>query len=517
MATIRPNKIQLDDDFIKSQGGIIKALNFTSAKYLRSVLDKSKTKPFKSYPKEKVDRLKNIVVHTNPHLDEYFAELLFRAILPDSHKTLPLVDYVRTNNSVDSYTDSLWPNSAVFGILPDDRSESKALDFFDEHRGDGTRSKYSCSQIIADEFFLGNTPKSFLKILKHVNYTDSQSGSHQFNLKNIIFKMHEIHFIIKWDPSQNRFISKKLDEEWKRSIVGACLTAMVYILENRLIEDELPESRKIQMEAMAKRSFDYFLSRTVLKDYSPEYFKQASSHFLYLFKVGNHKTIDGAIWKNADGDVIDRQILIIHYLVFATEKCWGKKISSFIMMHIWQILMQYQLSFLETRSIIQELDEMQGAVQTNFGSIQKYCLNDLTFQPEQQEDDSRKREFKENSELWVYEIFVDNPNYPNVFNVANSVINNAYSQKGNNGFGYVVLRDLTNNSMIISSGSTVPYRIRKKVSDEVKALEEECWFQLVGNNGLYTPWILNRTKSHQEQPPSKLMSAEKVIEFLKSA
>ncbi len=520
---IQTNEIKLDQFFFEEKGGLLNGLTYASAQYLYKVLERNSRDKIKWFNTTKVKKLKRTIIHKNAHLDEYFAELIFRAILPPHLKDIEVTEHVLMSKEDDSYAKVSWLNGVVFGIHADEAGGARALEFYDEHIADGSRISSSCSQLVAEEYLGNNIPRSIQKVLDEVNYSDSHAGSHQYHIKNLFFAMHDILFIVGKNEIDSTPVTKYLTENWKRAIVDSCLAAMVYVYENRLLSDRLDENQKEHIEKITKRTLDYFLSKSILNELHPAYFEKIKGSLLFNFKAWNsrerenknwHRTIDGAVWKNDEtGEVIGRQFLILQFVCFALNKCWGENIANFIMMHIWQILFQQQISFQEIKNEILKVTKTESKGRTSFGYIEKTILSSLNFKPEQNEKDKRKRTLNLDSPLWVYEASVTNPNYPNVKTVLGAIINDDYSAHGNNGFGVFILHDKTINSKLVNNGQTMPYEIWKQLSDKITTAEPDRWFQLQPN-GRYADFLLNRNKAHQEHLPTDLIDGQFLVDAI---
>ncbi len=513
-AFIASNRINIDQVYIDDKGGILNALTCASAQYLFKVLENHDKSNIKWFDPVKTKRLKRTIIHKNAHLDEYFAELIFRGILPPYLKDIEVSEHVLMSSEDDSYAKLSWPNGVVFGIHSNETGGAKALSFFDEHYSDGSRIKPSCSQLVAEEFLGNSIPGSIQKVLDEVNYSDSHPGSHQYNIKNLFFAMHDILFIVGKNEINDNYVTKILTENWKRAIVDACMISMVYVYENRLLPDAPDDNLKWNIEKITKRSLDYFIQKSLLSSAST-HFDAVSKKLLFNFRNGNHDTIDRAVWKNNDGKIIGQQILIIHNVCYALHKCWGENIANFVMMHVWQILFQQQISYEQVKGEILSIVELDKECNTNFGSIEKTLISNLNFKPKQNEKDKRKRSLNPDSPLWIYQVSVTNPNYPNVATVLKSIINDDYTQKGNNGFGLFILHDKTINSKIINNGQTIPSSIWIQLSNRICEMEPDCWFQLKSTDGTYADFILNRSKAHQELLPSSLIDKEFIVNTIK--
>jgi hypothetical protein len=528
MAQIYRDSIRIDAPYIEERSGILNALTTASAQYIYRVLEYHVGREnIKRFPSS--NRLQRTIIHKNAHLDEYFAELIFRAILPPHLKDIEVSEHVLMSKEDDSYAKISWPNGVVFGIHADEAGGAKALAFYDEHHADGTRTKPSCSQLVAEQYIGSKIPKSIQKVLDEVNISDSHGGANQYNVKNLFSAMHDILFVVGKNEVNGEYITKYLTENWKRAIVDSCMTAMIYAYENNLIPDELKDDQKERIERVTRKSLDYFLQNTDLSKYSPEYFEKVSSTIKYHFTIWDeyarsreknrnkwHQSLNGAIWKNEDtGEEIGKQILMLQPVCFALHKCWGDNIANFIMMHIWQILFHQQNSFQEIKNEILQITNSIGKGETKFGYIEKAIIEDVKFHAEQSKKDLRKRTLNLDSPLWVYSAIVADPKYPNVATVIKHIINNSYEEEGNNGFGLLILHDKTINSKIINNGQTIPGRVWQQLSDKVANIEPDCWFQLKNTEGKYADFILNRNKAHQEVLPSELIDNDFIINGVK--
>jgi len=495
---IRTDKIKLDKNYISEKEGIINALVTASAQYIYKVMEKyNKGGGIKWFNREQQKSLHRSIIHTNAHLDEYFADLVFRSILPPHLKDLEIKEHTLISQTDDTFAKISWPNAVVFGIGSDETGGAEALMVFDEHSSDGTREKLSCSQLVADEY-LKFVPHSIQRVLDEVNMSDAYRGANRYNLKNLITSLNGALYVVGTDSISNEPVTKYLTENWKRAIINACITSMIFAYENKLFGDsKLTEPQKTEIEKTTKRSLDYFLEHTILR--SDKNFKRVMGYFAFQFKISNHKIIDST-WKDKDGNELAEEILVLNRICYSLEKCWGSQICKLVMMHLWQGIFQQQLMFEE---IMEELKNIQFDVKTNtnFGSVKKIMINS-SFKPEKKINDNMKRNLKEDSPLWIFDISLSIPNYFNVAAVFKAVINYDYSQKGNNGFGIIFLHDKTLNSKLINVGPTIPSDIWRKISDAIFNTEPDRWFQLKDGDGVYSDFILNRNRAHQEQMPS---------------
>lgn len=498
------NNIHIGEDYIEKKHGVLNALCFASAEYLYKVFIKHKGSNLKKFNHKKLANLQRIIAHKNPHLDEYFAELLFRAILPYNLKDIEIVEHTLLSSENDQLAQVTWENAVIFGFNEKEKGSATALEFFDEHEEDGTRRTPSCSQIVTDRYFLNSLPKSVQLVLDEVNQIDSIGRAHSYNIANLIKKIHDTPYIVGYDDIQEKYISKHLTENWKRAIVSACITAIIYTFENNLLSEETTKLEDAKLNAFAKRSLNFFLQHTLLSEYEPNFYK-IKGKIASNFREGNKTLAKTKSWKVKNGKKIN-QNLIIHKLAYALDRCWGSSLSNFIMAHLWQVEFQSQIAFMHIKQEIEELKYPQTETQTKFGTINFVELENPAIIPFQRKTDTIKKDFKLNQPIRIIHGSLTNPKYPNLATVLKNIINAKYQ-----GFGIILLKDKMSNMTMVSAGSTIPYKFWKYVSDQIQLAESDRWFQLAAE-GNYAEFILNRTKSRQEHLPTEKIN----LDFLKN-
>ncbi|MBL8080452.1 MAG: hypothetical protein JNM55_20950 [Anaerolineales bacterium] len=508
-SAITSGRLDIDQEFLKESGGILNGLILASAQYLYKVIERNISKDkIQRLDAEKSKRLNRLIIHKDAHLDEYFAELLFRAILPPHLKDLEIKEHTLISKTNDIFAKISWHNAVVFGIGSEDAGGANALRVFDEHGSDGSRVKPSCSQLVADEF-LGTVPRSIQLVLNEVNRSDSGTGAHRYNLKNLIPFLHSALFTVGYDEYRQNEISKYLTENWKRALIDACIAAMVFAYETGIFsESGLANHKKLEIENATKKSLDYFVDHSLLT--KSDTYQNVKKSLLFEFRVGNHRGIDGAVWRDQHGQETGKQILTLSRICYALEKSWGPKISSFVMMHLWQSIFHGQILFDVISNEIKGLPRDQ-MVKTSFGSIRRIQIDNPKFKPERKTGDRKTQVFQANSPLWLFEVNLTVPDYFNTATAVKALINDDYSQKGNNGFGLIYLHDKTINARSLHTGPTIPVDAWKVISDSIVAKEPDRWFQLIGGDGSYSAFVINRNKAHQEYLPS----AEVDIEFIR--
>lgn len=502
-AAIFPNKVVLDKLYLEEKGGILNALTYASAQYIYKVLEKYGREKIKRFDEFKTKKLKRTIIHKNAHLDEYFAELLFRAILPPHLKDIEVSEHVLMSKEDDTFAKISWPNGVVFGIHAEEAGGAKALAFYDEHLQNGTRIKPSCSQLIAEEFLGYNIPKSIQKVLDEVNLNDANKGAHQFHFAHVIKEMHDILLLVGKDEINQSNVSKYLNENWKRGIIDSVLVSLVFAFENNLEQMLLRNANGILQAT--KNSFNYFIKHTLLS--SEKYYSETLK--FYENNILNINPIVTAKWKvNVQGEELASkeridQILLIQRVCYTLNECWGNHIGSFVMMHIWNVLFQRQMNFLFVQEKVKELSE-SPSVSSEFGSIRKYEIENDRIKPEAS---GKRTLFKDNSKIFLLVVELTNPNFYNITKPIQNYLNNDYEFGGNNGFGIFMIHDKIINSIYINCGATFPKDVFNKFANKIYEAEPDKWF-LFRPQGNDIEFILNRTKAHQDQLPSSIVDTE---------
>lgn len=502
-SAIFPNRIALDKIYIEEKGGILNALTYASAQYIYKVLEKYGREKIKRFDEFKTKKLRRTIIHKNAHLDEYFAELLFRAILPPHLKDIEVSEHVLMSKEDDTFAKISWPNGVVFGIHAEETGGAKALAFFDEHLPDGTRIKPSCSQLVAEEFLSKNIPRSLQKVLDEVNLNDANKGAHQFHFAHVIKEMHDILLLAGRDEINQNIVLKYMNENWKRGIIDSVLASLIYAFENNLEQMLLRNANGILQAT--KDSFNYFVTHTLMK--TEKYYSETLK--FYENNILNINPIVTAKWKvNVQGEELASkertdQILLIQRVCYTLNECWGKQIGSFVMMQIWNVLFQRQMNFLFVQDKVKELSN-RSDVNSEFGSISKYEIVNNKIKPEAS---GKRTSFKDNSKIFLLVVELTNPNFYNITKPIQNYLNNDYELGGNNGFGVFMIHDKIINTMYINCGATFPKGVFNKFANKIYEEEPDKWF-LFRPQGNDIEFILNRTKAHQDQLPSALIDAD---------
>jgi len=473
----------------KSSSGVINELTRISADAIRKILKDHNSIAGRI---DDVENLHRLIVHTDPHLDEYFAELIYRACLPPFKREVEFIEQSTFSEDNDVDLIALGPNSAGFGFGGSAGGGAKFWALYDEHIKGAGRIERSCSEIVAKKH-CPYLPFSIRAVLEEVNRIDSSGGAHPQHLNNIIKTLHNVRFIFKVSQNKKDELKNFLSPIWKRAIIDASITAIVYCIENRI--DLLKVDN--EKEASVRDSFNYYYN------YSPHkndpYFKGAYDEIKKnLFNLT--KTFDDSNFKDKKP-----QSLIISRVAFACDKAWGAELSKFIMLHFWETQMQGQIIFMK---ILDEIKKMQATnadrVTSNLGTIEKMTIYDHTFQQVIKTKDrvngaiQERISYQTNRSLNIYEI---SP-VPSAFGVHRSL---TYFLNGTDfkGFGFILVNDKFNGTKAFFRGNGIPDEIWRKVVDKINTLETDMWYE-ASSSLAQSFFLLNGNKTHQYVPPSDI-------------
>ncbi len=490
MLTISPAEIQ-------KAGGILAALTEKSCEYIRGILPTNAILGFGGVE----SGLERIIVHTNPHLDEYFAELVFRLCLPQEKRSCDFLEQSIFSKTNDLACQHLWPTAAVLGIGGTVSGGARPLFLFDEHVideeiGKSARTASSCSALVAQKL-LRHLPPPLEMLLREVNAIDEYGGAHPQSLANLIKPLHEVRFAFKIDPTSDRFVRDMLTPDWKRAIIDASIAAVIYCLQEKIDLVGNPDEKKKSLEESLNNYEQNSPHRT-----HPEFDK--SVHWIrsnYLNQAGvfadailvrDHQTPI----KDSAGNTIP-ELLIFSRVCFACEKCWGANIRNVIATHFWEVVMQGQLNFYPVRNAVSEMfDKNLNRMVSPVGFLRREVLPPMNLGGGWK------------CPVWIVSIapdssvFLPNKGIMNYINAENNVDpNNKRNQKG---CGLVLVQDTIRGTSALFKCSGIPDHKWEKLVKLIKTKENECWHVVPNPSGGIAPFIVNGNKTHQHVPRTGL-------------
>lgn len=480
--------LKIEAQEIAAAGGMLAAITSKSASYLYQ-LTKAAHKPV---PSEIVDELDRIIVHVDPHLDEYFAELLFRACLPKEKWAVELYEQAVFSQTDDLGCKHLWPSAAVLGLGSTYSGGTTPLFLFDEHVSGQSKVADSCSQIVADKM-LSIVPASISEMLREINFIDEYGGGHPQNLNNLIKALHEARFQFgsEDDGVQVRDV---LSSEWKRAIVCACLVAVIYCLENQIDIKGYPEEKRKSLES----SLDNYIVKSRHQNHAR--FAGAIQRLRSIY-LDQALVFKNAVLRNRTGAMLDSegnqipQLLLLSRVCFACEKCWGIDFRDAIATHFWEVELQNHLSF---GVVEDEIDKIVRAktskAATAVGTITFNFLPDMDVEFL----DFRKQRRKKRTRLWIFTMA------PNVGVTRAAQAIQHYTNEHNFGCGLILMKNSILGTSALFKGSSLPEEGWRRLVSLIRSKEEECWHVIDQSTGGIAPFIVNGNKAHQYVPRSAL-------------
>jgi hypothetical protein len=480
--------IEINQDAIEKTGGILAAISYQSANYLQEKLN-----PWiNNIDEQQQQNLYYLIAHRGPHLDEYWAELLFRAALPEELRLLTFKEQALHSEHNDLVAEQYWPYAAVFGMGETISAGQKALLLIDEHPkiGSGKPVAPSCAEMVANRCF-SRLPSEIQLICDEVNAIDASGGAHPQHLGNLIKTMHNTHFVFHNgdEPLEKR--CAQLPSHWKRALVNACLAAAVYALENDInLFDDKP------VKSAMSDSLNHYLQHSLQRN-EPE-FDDAAQNIKSNFN--NIKTTIDKAQYQWNGKVCPQRLLLPQ-LSLAMRKCWGDNIAKIVMLHFWETEMQQQISFLKLQKRIKPLkyDQPFRERWPDIGELQFSPIPSIVFEVKDQKGKSARRP------LWLFE-YTPNRSLLQSHKAIMHLINN---KNYGGGVGLILLHNSGEGTNALFSSSGVPYQYWQQIADSLsekdKGLDgKDLWHKQVNQTGDIARFLLNGNSTHQYVVSSRM-------------
>ncbi|HWD41191.1 MAG TPA: hypothetical protein VG944_20245 [Fimbriimonas sp.] len=484
--------LTVDDALITQSGGVLAAIADRSAEFMQGVVA-----PFrKPQPSSAIVELERVIVHTEPHLDEYVAELIFRACLPPEKWRLELIEQAIFSATGDLGCKHLWPSAAVLGIGSAVSGGVQPLFLFDEHVSGQTRVAASCSQIVSDKM-LTAVPDPIKRLLREVNAIDEFGGGHAQSLGNLIRSLHQVQLLLSTDESGTARLANAvpLSTEWKRAVISACIAAIVYC-ENAgvdLVSD--PDGKRATLQA----SLDNYVAKSVHRNHSR--FEEAVQRLRSIFG-DQAKAFKEGVLRGPNGPILDArgdeipQLLLFSRVCFACEKCWGPGIRDLVATHFWEAELQKQLDFYSVEDAIEQLFAgPTSRLDTEVGVLTRASLPDIaTVESNYRGGPTVTRRRR----VWVIG-FVAAPGVGST----NQALQNFLNRR-NGGCGVFLIQTPSMGTAALFRGTNVPDAKWQQLAKTISDKEPDCWHIIYNSTGTIAPFILNGNKAHQYVPRSAL-------------
>jgi hypothetical protein len=494
--------LSISQNDLAESGGILRAIVYKGAAYLESIIGRPNIKSLGSKERE----LRRIIVHVNPHLDEYVADLLFVAALPPDLRSVPFEEQTLYSLDNDSYSQLTWPTSAVFGFGGAVSGGAKPLVLFDEHTPNQARSDVSCCQMVADALF-EKLPDSVRFLLREANAIDANAGAHDQNLSTLIKDMPLVRFQLGTDPTTGEEVTDFLSHEYKRAIVHACLVAVVYCLENGI---DLENNVNEKVDAL-RPALERYTAKTQLR-HDPA-FQQVNSRQKSL-ALGQSVVFRDAFLRNDRGALTDDrgqrvpQLLLFSRIIFACHKCWGPGIADLIATHIFEVFYRAQFGFEKVEAEIAALFAGRaGCRHSSIGTVERVSLPDIHVRADRRRL-GKTEQFEGNLPLIVLGVVPA----PGVIKANKAAMN--YINEKNWGVGIVFMNDSAQGTKSIFKAQNLPNDKWDRFCRVLQDREPKIWHRPIFDRGP-APYMLNGTASHKELDRSGLGFGD-VLRILRS-
>ncbi len=474
--------LRIDKKYIERNGGLLHALRKKSNRYIKALLEKENCIRSSTIHMNKLDRT---IAHTHPHLDEYFADLVFRSTLPQNKLDIDFIEMAVYSLEHDAGCKAYWPNATVFGIGATASGGVSPLVLFDEHVLKGKKRDESCSQMLVNQILFPGIPLSINRILKEVNEIDALGRAHDQHIGNIIKTGHEARIPFKIEEKKADSVYDTLDAEWKKTLMDTSITSIIYCIEHGINIDTYPK----QKEESIRESLNYFI----------EHCGHNQNHFFTetINRMKNTHFNQTVVFKKAKlpKTQSENQLLVLGRVCFALEKCWGQQIANIIMMHWWEFIYLGQLSFQKLSHQFQEFDLFDGRFTNEYGDFQRSIL---------------PLSSNTNNDVWL---IWANQN-PNLVKGNRAILN--YINKNNEGLGIVMIEDNFKFTKTVMKAKAIDQSIWELLVDVIVSLEPDKWHVVHADNGNYAPFILNGNPSHRyiKQSEITLVQIESILKEL---
>ena len=453
--------------------GVLRAIVSTSTQYLRQLFA-PQVRVVNGAPQR-------TIVHRAPHLDEYFAELLYRSagvgngMLPE-FRELPL--HSLTHDGPSEY---YWPGAAVFGMGANS-PQLRALpaDLFDEHDTNTGRSAESCvAMVLTDRF--SATPPAIAELVRETSRIDASGGSHSQHLGNAIKTIHNYRYSMGTD-SQGGQVRRALDDHWKWALVNGLVAAVVWAIDHQF-EFRTTETMLTML--------DRFQTRNPLAG-APQ-MEQQLQRLRQILRNENGLAQQAVL--DINGQQM-RQQLLTPYAAAAAAEAWGEELAYFLVEPFIEAEAAGQISFQRIQSLINQAMQARPPEQIHESdvSIVPWIVRGVRLLGRKQRWGAHSAPARTRSNLWVLSCSSDG----NLMK-ANQALGN-YLTKNNDGVGLVLIENRSAGTKALFSGRFLHEDFFDAVVDRIREQEPGQWYRVQPT----TRFILNGNAAHMYVPKSSL-------------
>jgi hypothetical protein len=492
--------IKLTPEYIKESGGLIPSVTRRSAEIVRKIIGNAQ---FSAPPN--IQHLTRIITHKNPHLDEYMAILIFRAILPPEKRLIPLEEMALSSTDNDQVAKAMWPKAAVFGMGGIHTGGAKALVTYDEHTKSGQKKKNgSATMLILHKLFSSKPPTPLLRLCEEIDHVDAFGGAHFKHIGNYIKDLHDVSILLKKANVRQPSIAESLSPQWKEAIINSCIAALLIAIVEKYDQKNKDYifTRKGYWEVFLRDSLEIYQKKTLL--YGSPYFSESFNEV--------KKRIFAYNWKSDDAYLTERQpdgtrklknnepiqqLSLMPFIAALCQEYWGPILGQIILSHFWEVRIMRQITFFCVKNTLEnnlkDLSRNYPFINSEIGSISLFLCNDV-YDPE--------------GELKTPLIIEINA-HPNLVNVKAAL--DDFLNRSNQGFGYTLLHQQRTGTIVLTKGKSTSYEEWVNLCDlliEIEGNSDEkpagCWHRTENMEGKLESFLLNGNAAHQYVPKSSI-------------
>ena len=215
--------IYLSDEYMVQSGGLFRAISRKSTELLRRDL---KNFNIKQFSPDCCKKWKYILMHCQPHVDEYLSSFFLRACLPASMDKFMVGETILFSKDHDIEAQRIWPEAAVLGVGNTINGGANALLLFDEHAVNQDSAEEGSLIMLMKHYLLGSQrlPKPFYDMVREINYIDQYGTSHPKSLAVYTKYIQAARL-----PTANL---EEMPPEWKCALMDAVFAAYYYAIRN---------------------------------------------------------------------------------------------------------------------------------------------------------------------------------------------------------------------------------------------------------------------------------------------
>ena len=417
------------------------------------------------------------IVHKAPHLDDYFAEMLFRSALKSDERRREFLEQALYAED-DQSARIQWPSAAVFGIGSTLPCGKHAQHLFDEHIASGGRTADSCATLVANRCFQ-HLPSSVGRVLQEIGDIDSSGGAHELHLNNLLKTCHSVQYLLG-ATDDGRRISGKLQDHWKRAVVNGLISAVVYCLEAGIA---ITDSDKVKEEIGAE--FDRFLSHSPYRDW-PE--SEKATQRVRGAASSTKQMLERA--RVSIGGREEPQLLVAPFMACAAREAWGAEIAYFLMVHFWESEVLKNIHFVRSEALLERVFQDAAHPKVVYGyesSMGAAVVADKRFVGKLRTQSGLERPAKFPSSLWILSCRHNN------FTLSPNKAMGRFLWEHNCGVGLVLCENTKEMTKVLFKGRYLPDGFWNELVARINAKEPGLWYRPQPT----APFILNGNAAHQ--------------------